>query len=89
MTFSEFGRRATENASQGTDHGTAAPLFIMGSKLKQNLIGTPPNLNFKENQHDPVFSTDFRQVYATVMDQWLSVPSAQILGKSFEHLPFV
>lgn len=89
MTFSEFGRRATENASQGTDHGTAAPLFIMGSKLKQNLVGTPPNLNFKENQHDPVFSTDFRQVYATVMDQWLSVPSEQILGKPFEHLPFV
>lgn len=89
MTFSEFGRRANENASQGTDHGTSAPLFIMGSKLKQNLVGTPPNLVFKENQYDPVYSTDFRQVYATVLDQWMSVASKDILGGSFDHLPIL
>ncbi|HEY9248980.1 MAG TPA: DUF1501 domain-containing protein [Rariglobus sp.] len=88
MTFSEFGRRPNENESRGTDHGTAAPLFIMGSGLKGSLYGTPPSLNLPKNQ-DLVFSTDFRQVYATVLDKWFSCPTDQVLGKTYAPLPFI
>jgi hypothetical protein len=57
MTFSEFGRRPSENESRGTDHGTAAPLFVMGSAVKAGLHGTPPSLKLERNQ-DLEFSTD-------------------------------
>src|SRR6185369_4665717 len=63
MTFSEFGRRPSENDSRGTDHGTAAPLFVMGSRVKAGLHGTAPSLNVARNQ-DLKFSTDFRAVYS-------------------------
>lgn len=88
MTFSEFGRRPNENESRGTDHGTAAPLFVMGSNLKGPLHGTAPSLNIKKNQ-DVEFSTDFRQVYATVLDKWFSCPTEQVLGKTYEPLKFI
>ena len=88
MTFSEFGRRPNENESRGTDHGTAAPLFVMGSGLKGSLHGSAPSLNLKKNQ-DLEFSTDFRQVYATVLDKWLSCPTDQVLGKTYEPLKFI
>ncbi|MEI6862415.1 MAG: DUF1501 domain-containing protein, partial [Verrucomicrobiota bacterium] len=64
MTFSEFGRRPNENQSRGTDHGTAAPLFVMGTRLKGTLFGTAPMLaNLPKNQ-DLTYCTDFRQIYA-------------------------
>ncbi len=88
MTFSEFGRRPAENNGGGTDHGTAAPLFVMGSKIKNNLLGAPPDLNVGKAQ-DLTHTTDFRQVYATVLDNWLDCPSELILGKKFQLLPFV
>jgi uncharacterized protein (DUF1501 family) len=88
MTFSEFGRRPMENESKGTDHGTAAPLFVMGSKIKGGLHGTPPALNLARNQ-DLTFTTDFRQVYATVLDRWFSCPTDQVLGKSYKPLGFI
>jgi len=88
MTFSEFGRRPLENESHGTDHGTAAPLFVMGSRIKGGLHGTPPSLQFERNQ-DLTFSTDFRQVYATVLDRWLQCPAMQVLGKSYEPVAFI
>lgn len=88
MTFSEFGRRPNENESRGTDHGTAAPLFVMGSQIKGSLHGTPPSLNLQKNR-DLEFSTDFRQVYATVLDKWFSCPTDKVLGKSYSPLPFV
>ncbi len=88
MTFSEFGRRPNENESRGTDHGTAAPLFVMGTGIKGSLHGTAPSLNLKKNQ-DLAFSTDFRQVYATVLDKWFSCPTDQVLGKSYAPLPFI
>jgi len=88
MTFSEFGRRPNENESRGTDHGTAAPLFVMGSNLKGSLHGTAPSLNLKKNQ-DVEFSTDFRQVYATVLDKWFACPTEQVLGKTYEPLKFI
>jgi uncharacterized protein (DUF1501 family) len=88
MTFSEFGRRPSENDSRGTDHGTAAPLFVMGSKIKGGLHGTPASLKLERNQ-DLLFSTDFRRVYATALEGWLGSPADQVLGAKFERIPFV
>ena len=86
MTFSEFGRRPSENESKGTDHGTAAPLFVMGSKVKAGLHGSAPSLSVAHNQ-DIAFSTDFRSVYATMLDQWLGCPADPVLGAKFDPLP--
>ncbi len=88
MTFSEFGRRPSENESRGTDHGTAAPLFVMGSRVKSGLHGRAPSLEVERNQ-DLQFSTDFRQVYATVLDRWLGGRSGEVLGRQFSALDFV
>ncbi len=88
MTFSEFGRRPNENESRGTDHGTAAPLFVMGSQIQSPLHGTPPSLNLGKNK-DLAFSTDFRQVYATVLDKWFSCPADQVLAKNYTPLSFI
>jgi uncharacterized protein (DUF1501 family) len=84
MTFSEFGRRPSENESRGTDHGTAAPLFVMGARVRGGLHGTPPSLQLQRNQ-DMSFSTDFRQVYATLLDKWMQCPAETILGRG--HVP--
>lgn len=78
MSFSEFGRRVAENASEGTDHGAAAPMFVAGSRVKAGLIGEHPNMD-KLEDGDLKFHTDFRQVYATILDQWLQWPSKTIL----------
>jgi uncharacterized protein (DUF1501 family) len=83
MTFSEFGRRLKENASQGTDHGAAAPLFVAGGKVKTGLIGKHPSLSDLD-EGDLKFTTDFRGVYAAVLEQWLGVPSTPVLGAMFE-----
>lgn len=85
MTFSEFGRRPNENESRGTDHGTAAPLFVMGSQVKGGLHGTAPDLKLQKNQ-DLTFSTDFRQVYAAALENWLRCPANSVLGGSFPPL---
>ncbi|MGF1453124.1 MAG: DUF1501 domain-containing protein [Opitutales bacterium] len=87
MTFSEFGRRPSENSSEGTDHGTAAPLFVMGSQLQANLCGEAPDLALGENE-DLRFSTDFRSVYATVLERWLAAPANPIIG-DFPQLEFL
>jgi uncharacterized protein (DUF1501 family) len=88
MTFSEFGRRASENESKGTDHGTASPLFVLGSRVKGGFHGTAPSLNLPKNQ-DLTYSTDFRQVYATMLDGWLGSPAAPVLGGNFAPLPIL
>ncbi|MBE2214810.1 MAG: DUF1501 domain-containing protein [Opitutaceae bacterium] len=88
MTFSEFGRRPSENESKGTDHGTAAPLFVMGSRLKAGLHGTAPSLDVGANR-DLAFSTDFRRVYATVLDRWLGCDARAVLGASFKPVEFL
>jgi len=88
MTFSEFGRRPNENESHGTDHGTAAPLFVMSSRLKGSVHGTAPSLDLPRNQ-DLTFSTDFRRIYATVLDRWLGCTSADVLGQAYPPLDFV
>lgn len=84
MTFSEFGRRLAENASGGTDHGAAAPLFIVGQRIRAGLLGRAPSLAPGDLFNgDPKFTVDFRSVYAAVLEQWLGTPSAPILGRSF------
>ena len=88
MTFSEFGRRPSENASGGTDHGTAAPLFVMGSNLKDSLLGTAPDLNVAKNQ-DLSHTTDFRQVYSSVLERWLQASPEKVLGRRFDPLGFI
>ncbi len=88
MTFSEFGRRPNENQSAGTDHGTAAPLFVMGRQIHGSLHGSAPSLAVEKNA-DLTFSTDFRSVYATVLDRWLETPADTILGAKHERLGFL
>jgi uncharacterized protein (DUF1501 family) len=88
MTFSEFGRRPVENESRGTDHGTAAPLFVMGRDIAGPLHGAPPDLRVEKNA-DIRFGTDFRSVYATVLDRWLETPADAILGAHHERLGFL
>jgi uncharacterized protein (DUF1501 family) len=82
MTFSEFGRRVRENASQGTDHGAAAPMFVAGGGVKPGLIGKHPSLTDLD-EDDLKFTTDFRGVYAAVLKDWLGVPGEAVLGASF------
>lgn len=88
MTWSEFGRRVQENASRGTDHGTAAPLFLLGSGVKGGIYGDMPDLTSLDNgnlRH----SIDFRSVYATVIERWLQADSKPVLGGSYPTLPAV
>jgi uncharacterized protein (DUF1501 family) len=85
LVFSEFGRRLTENASGGTDHGTAAPVLLAGGGVRPGLHGPCPNLADLADG-DPKHAIDFRRVYATVLDRWLGCPGAAILGEKFEHL---
>lgn len=88
ITFSEFGRRVTENANGGTDHGAAAPMFALGGRVKPGLFGKHPSLTDLDNG-DLKFNTDFRSVYGTVLEQWLGTPSAAVLGRKFPLLPIV
>ncbi|MBV9464416.1 MAG: DUF1501 domain-containing protein, partial [Verrucomicrobiae bacterium] len=85
MTFSEFGRRVAENASGGTDHGTAAPMYLIGERFRSNLIGEHPSLSDLDHG-DLKYRIDFRSVYATVLEQWLSVASEPILGRKFPQI---
>jgi uncharacterized protein (DUF1501 family) len=84
MTFSEFGRRARENGSRGTDHGSGAPMFLVGGRVKSGVVGDHPSLS-QLDDGNLRHHTDFRQVYAAVLDRWLGVPSRQVLGQEFAH----
>jgi uncharacterized protein (DUF1501 family) len=90
MTFSEFGRRVSENANGGTDHGAAAPMFIVGNKVNAGLLGNYPSLAPQDlYQGDVKYNVDFRSVYAAVLENWLKTKSAPILGRQFQVLPVV
>ncbi|NBC18857.1 MAG: DUF1501 domain-containing protein [Bacteroidetes bacterium] len=92
MTFSEFGRRVQENGSQGTDHGTAAPLFLFGNGVEGGLYGSVPDLSNLDGTGNIPFETDFRQVYATVLRDWFGLTAEEttsVLGDAFEPLPVV
>lgn len=90
LIFSEFGRRITENGSQGTDHGAASAMMLIGGRVKGGLYGTAPTLNpdpknptLENNSNDVAFETDFRSVYARVADNWLGADSTQLLKGNF------
>lgn len=86
MTFSEFGRRVKQNASGGTDHGTANNLFLIGENLKRpKVLNEAPNLTDLDDG-DLKFSVDFRQIYASILQDWLKIDNKSILGKDFERL---
>jgi len=85
MTISEFGRTVKENGRRGTGHGVSAPIFLAGGKLKGGRVGSHPSLTDLDNGAMK-FHTDFRRVYATVLDRWLGFESRPVLGKQFESL---
>jgi uncharacterized protein (DUF1501 family) len=88
MTFSEFGRRVDENGSKGTDHGAASCLFVGGPGVKGGVVGQHPSLK-DLGDGDLKFNTDFRRVYATLLDGWLGCKSVEVLGDKFEPLPLL
>ena len=88
MTFSEFGRRVEQNASNGTDHGTAMPLFVIGGGVKGGVYGEHPSLTDLD-RGDLKFATDFRSVYSTVLEKWLARNPSDIIAGNFATLPLV
>ncbi|MBV8171654.1 MAG: DUF1501 domain-containing protein [Candidatus Eremiobacteraeota bacterium] len=88
MTFSEFGRRVQENANRGTDHGTAAPMFLLGGNVHGGIYGDHPSLTDLD-YGNLKWHTDFRSVYATVLEKWLGIGSTPILGSQFDTLSIV
>jgi uncharacterized protein (DUF1501 family) len=88
LVFSEFGRTVAENASAGTDHGTSAPVFLAGPSVTARLLGETPSLLDLDPKHgDLRMALDFRQVYATVLQDWLGLPVKNVLAGDFEPLP--
>jgi uncharacterized protein (DUF1501 family) len=85
MTYSEFGRRVQENASRGTDHGAGSCLFVAGPAVKGGAVGDHPSLTDLDSG-DLKHHTDFRRVYATLLDRWLACESKGVLGEKFEPL---
>lgn len=88
MTFSEFGRRVAENASAGTDHGQGSCLFVLGDGVKSGVLGKHPSLTDLADG-DLRFTTDFRGVYSSLLEDWLKTPSEPILRGKFAKLPLI
>jgi hypothetical protein len=93
MTFSEFGRRILSNASVGTDHGSAAPLFLFGKNVFGGITGNNPEIPSNATVSDNLpFQYDFRSIYASVLQQWFCVPDdelQQVMLKNFQSLPLI
>ena len=97
LSFSEFGRRISENGSQGTDHGAGAVMLALGGGIRGGIYGTAPVLDPSDPANptlenaggDVRFETDFRSVYAKVLDSWLGVDSTAILGGNFRQGPAI
>jgi uncharacterized protein (DUF1501 family) len=90
LTFSEFGRRVKQNGSEGTDHGTANNVFLIGKNLKkQGFYNELPNLADLDKNGDLKYTVDFREIYATVLDKWMQVDDEKILNRSFSKLDFI
>jgi uncharacterized protein (DUF1501 family) len=88
LVFSEFGRRVPENTSLGTDHGTANHMYLIGKPVKGGHYGTPPKLDTLDEGDNLVFTTDFRRVYASVIDGWLGYrETRKLLSGNFETFP--
>ncbi|GMQ80859.1 MAG: hypothetical protein BMS9Abin05_0288 [Rhodothermia bacterium] len=92
MTFSEFGRRVGQNGSAGTDHGTAAPMFLFGAGVNGGMYGAQPSLEDLDNALNMKFSTDFRSVYSSILLDWFGLDPAdvtQIFGEEFPQISFI
>ena len=90
LTFSEFGRRVKQNKSNGTDHGAANNVFVIGKHLKkQGLYNNLPNLSDLDKNGNIKYKVDFREIYATILEKWLQVDDAKILNKNFSKLLFI
>lgn len=87
-TYSEFGRRVAENGSLGTDHGAASMLFALTPTGKGGLHGTHPSLT-DLTDGDLKYKIDFRSVYAAILDKWLEIPSAEVIGEVFQPTGFI
>ena len=87
MVYSEFGRRVPENANLGTDHGSANNMFFIGNKVNGGHYGDLPSLVNLIDSGNLAYTTDFRQVYATAIEDWLNVDSTKVLKETFERLP--
>jgi uncharacterized protein (DUF1501 family) len=89
MTFSEFGRRVSQNASGGTDHGTANNMFLISGGLQQKgVLNAMPDLSDLQ-EGDLKYKVDFKNVYATILNKWLKADDKKILGSQYEHLSFI
>ncbi|NUY02203.1 DUF1501 domain-containing protein [Paraburkholderia youngii] len=89
MTYAEFGRRPRENESNGTDHGTVAPHFVTGGRVRGDLYGVPPMLARLDGNGNLPVGVDFRQIYATVLGPWWGLDASTILQQRFEPLPLL
>jgi uncharacterized protein (DUF1501 family) len=87
LVYSEFGRRVKANASEGTDHGTSGPVFVLGSRIKGGLYGEQPSLSNLKND-DLAVTTDFRDIYASLLEKVLGTPAERILGNWKGRTPF-
>ncbi|MEC8115660.1 MAG: DUF1501 domain-containing protein, partial [Planctomycetota bacterium] len=88
MVFSEFGRRVGENASNGTDHGTAGPMFVIGKHAKGGVHGQHPNFT-KLDSGDLRYTMDFRRVYAGVLSGWMQADPSKVVGAQHQPLAVV
>jgi uncharacterized protein (DUF1501 family) len=88
LVFSEFGRRVQQNASGGTDHGTAAPMFLIGKRVNAGIYGDLPNLDDLD-RGDLKYEIDFRSVYASVLSDWFAVDPKPVLAQRFDTLPLI
>lgn len=86
MTYSEFGRRPRENQSNGTDHGTSAPHFVLGGRVRGGIIGTPPALDRLDGNGNLAFQTDFRSLYAMLGERWWGLPAGNLFGNRIRPL---
>jgi uncharacterized protein (DUF1501 family) len=89
MTWSEFGRRAEDNGSNGTDHGTSAPHFVVGDAVVPGIHGNPPDLSRLDDNGNLVIESDFRSYYGTILSDWLGADAAAILGTGWPNLGFI
>ena len=84
LVYSEFGRRPGENNNLGTDHGTANDMYLIGPQVNGGVYGKAPDLGNLNEDENIRFTTDFRRVYATIIEDWFKVSSEKVLGQKFK-----
>jgi uncharacterized protein (DUF1501 family) len=89
LTYAEFGRRAAENLSHGTDHGTASTHFLLGGRVRGGLYGQAPALDALDSNGNLPHAIDFRGVYATVLERWWAIPSRDVLNGRFAMIDVI